>query len=291
VIDRCADIDLFFDHELDADQAAAFRDHLPGCARCQSVLDGRMQEFMAVQPPAIEPVLRPLPLPRPLAQPLPRRLPEPLPQVVAESLPRVAAPPAPSPAAIAQAIPPPAQPVVRSRPPANGNRRLVLYMAPALAAAAALALWISVRNRRGDAGLEVESTIAAADGARPRATSHVRAADAHAPLSADPKQPTDAALNSVLHTTARGDGRTILVYLDDRELRLACPGNDRNLGKCRRAAGAVMLELPLTVRGHYAVVTLERDELSEAKRITFDELIAAARSAGIARDVGYIQVK
>lgn len=49
---RCADLDEFFDGELTDDQAAAFRDHLGTCERCQAVLLGRMQEGIAAQSPA-----------------------------------------------------------------------------------------------------------------------------------------------------------------------------------------------------------------------------------------------
>ncbi|HEY0193721.1 MAG TPA: zf-HC2 domain-containing protein, partial [Kofleriaceae bacterium] len=42
--DRCNDLDLFFDRELEAAAADAFRDHLAGCASCQDGLEGRMLE-------------------------------------------------------------------------------------------------------------------------------------------------------------------------------------------------------------------------------------------------------
>lgn len=44
----CADLDSFFDGELGAEHAARFRDHLGGCALCQRVLHGRIQEAMLV---------------------------------------------------------------------------------------------------------------------------------------------------------------------------------------------------------------------------------------------------
>jgi len=45
----CSDLELFFDDELETEaQAAAFRDHLASCARCQEKLDGLMQEMVAV---------------------------------------------------------------------------------------------------------------------------------------------------------------------------------------------------------------------------------------------------
>lgn len=45
---RCDDLDPFFDGELADDAAAAFRDHLAGCERCQRALRGRMLEAVVV---------------------------------------------------------------------------------------------------------------------------------------------------------------------------------------------------------------------------------------------------
>jgi hypothetical protein len=42
--ERCPDLDPFFDGELTEAEAAAFRNHLATCERCQVVLRGRMQE-------------------------------------------------------------------------------------------------------------------------------------------------------------------------------------------------------------------------------------------------------
>jgi hypothetical protein len=64
---RCADLDEFFDGELAAVQADAFRDHLATCERCQRVLDGRMQEGVAVRAPAERPVRAPAPAPARIA--------------------------------------------------------------------------------------------------------------------------------------------------------------------------------------------------------------------------------
>jgi anti-sigma factor RsiW len=44
----CDQLDAFFDGELPADQAAAFRDHLASCARCAAALRGRMVEEVVV---------------------------------------------------------------------------------------------------------------------------------------------------------------------------------------------------------------------------------------------------
>jgi len=46
--ERCDDLDLFFDRELETEASQAFRDHLATCARCQRVLQGRMLEAAVV---------------------------------------------------------------------------------------------------------------------------------------------------------------------------------------------------------------------------------------------------
>lgn len=48
----CDDLDTFFDGELPADRARAFRVHLASCARCQELLHGRMLEAMVLEPAA-----------------------------------------------------------------------------------------------------------------------------------------------------------------------------------------------------------------------------------------------
>ena len=46
--ERCDDLDLFFDRELETEAAEAFRDHLATCTRCKQVLQGRMLEAAVV---------------------------------------------------------------------------------------------------------------------------------------------------------------------------------------------------------------------------------------------------
>lgn len=44
----CANAELFFDGELGATAAGAFRDHLPGCRRCDEKIAGLAQEQVAI---------------------------------------------------------------------------------------------------------------------------------------------------------------------------------------------------------------------------------------------------
>lgn len=106
--ERCADLDEFFDGELVADHADAFRHHLPTCERCQRVMHGRMQEYVVARVPAVG--LAPATAPATAAA-------------------------GPAPAARTAVPPAPADPR-----PGRSRRRFAIYAAPILAAAAAVAL-------------------------------------------------------------------------------------------------------------------------------------------------------
>ncbi len=59
--ERCEDLDLFFDRELEPEAEQAYRDHLATCTRCQEVLLGRMLEAAVVgedrdSRPSIDPI-------------------------------------------------------------------------------------------------------------------------------------------------------------------------------------------------------------------------------------------
>jgi hypothetical protein len=61
VTERCEDLDLFFDRELEPEAEQAYRDHLATCTRCQEVLLGRMLEAAVVgedrdSRPSIDPI-------------------------------------------------------------------------------------------------------------------------------------------------------------------------------------------------------------------------------------------
>jgi hypothetical protein len=47
MMERCAELDEFFNGEVGADQADRFHDYLATCERSQDVLLGRMQESVA----------------------------------------------------------------------------------------------------------------------------------------------------------------------------------------------------------------------------------------------------
>jgi cellulose synthase operon protein C len=116
VTERCDDLDLFFDRELEPEVEQAYRDHLATCTRCQEVLLGRMLEAAVVSEDRNS---------RPSIDPIPTL--------------SVDGPPPPEPAS---------QPPTGSLEPPDGttrlDRRRVLLVAAAIlpaAAAAVLVLW------------------------------------------------------------------------------------------------------------------------------------------------------
>lgn len=228
--ERCTDLDEFFDGELPAALAEAFRDHLPTCERCQRVLEGRMQESVIARVPIApgEAALTP---------------------AVTE--------PDPAPAA---ASPAPAVMGCHRAPSRWWTRsRAIAYAAPLLAAAAAVPLWCG----HGDPEFAL---------AIQRAPAAVRSRDS------SPARGATLQVDDVVRPSVRGaPHRAIWVYLDERRLVAACPGD----AWCSDRGGELTLELRLSAPGPYVVVGLGSRAPIAAPKATLDETLAAARRAGV----------
>lgn len=238
---RCSDLDLFFDGELDADPAAAFRDHLVTCERCRAVLHGRIQEAVIAQasrgePGEVAPAAAAADASSPAAHAATARAAATAPHVVADHAPRAR----------------------------RGRRRVLVYLAPVLAAAAALPLlW---PGKRDDGPLELATDVEHT-GPAARGSTHV---------------------GDVLRSTVRGERhRALWVYLDDRDLVAACPNDER----CTQRDDRITLRLPLALPGRYAVVALGSQQAipPPASGKTLDELLAA-KPVNIQSDVRYVDV-
>jgi Putative zinc-finger len=254
---RCTDLDIFFDGELDADQAAAFRDHLATCERCQRVLHGRMQEEVAAQADAAAQPADAIPIATARAA----RAAASAAGTAASGGPTAGTPAASTPAVSASAGAPTALAPAASSSSAparsRGSRRGVLiYLAPVLAAAAALPLFLL--SKRDDGGpLEVAYEI---EQGGPTARGSVHVGD-------------------VLRSTVRGERhRALWVYFEGHELIAACPNDAR----CSNDGSDMVLRLTLKQRGQYTVVALGSDDAipPPAPGGTLDEQLAA-QSAGI----------
>jgi anti-sigma factor RsiW len=186
--ERCADLDEFFDGELAADQADAFREHLATCERCQCVLHGRMQENVVVRVPAH------------LEQPGTIQA-----MATGTTTPVLAArkPPEAAPA-MARDLPGAARPW--------GCARALAYAVPLVAAAAVIPLWLG----RGEPAFELAVAVDRAPGT----DRNDRTTELPGSISVHP--------GDVLRPTVRGArSRAIWVYAGERGLVAACPGADR----------------------------------------------------------------
>jgi len=123
MMERCDDLDRFFDRELELEADQAFRDHLAGCNRCQDVLLGRMLEIAVVAEARTS---------RPSYDPLPPEL------IPSEARPADDAR-SDAPAEVAAAGDEPTQLRLWRR-----RRRVMLVAAAVLPLAAAVALWIRI---------------------------------------------------------------------------------------------------------------------------------------------------
>ena len=263
---RCTDLDIFFDGELDADQAAAFRDHLATCERCQRILHGRMQEEVAAQADAAAQPADAIPIATARAARAAAASTS-APGASTASAPAQHAPVASSSSAgdssthAAAESPPaarcPAAGTSSEPAPVRSSRRGVLvYLAPILAAAAALPLFLL--SKRDDGGpLEFAYEI---EQGGPTARGSVHVGD-------------------VLRSTVRGERhRALWVYFEGHELVAACPSDAR----CNNDGNDMVLRLTLKQRGEYTVVALGSDDAipPPAPGGTLDEQLAA-QSAGI----------
>jgi len=213
MIIACPDLDVFFDGELGGAHAAEFRVHLGGCARCQRVLHGRVQEAMA------------------LDLHHDRRVPSAI---------------------------------------ALRRRRRLGWLAAALPVLGAAAVGAVTLARSHDAPRTTPLEVAlSVDHTGPA----MRGKTAH---------PGD-----VLRVSASGARhRAIWVYRNEATLVAACPGAP----PCRAGAAELALELVLTARGSYAVVTLGAASALPAPAGTLDADLDAASTIDGSYQIGHVEV-
>jgi hypothetical protein len=248
---RCSDLDLFFDGELETDQAAEFRNHLPTCERCQRVLHGRMQEEIAAAGSGL--VAAPTEVER-SAEAATTHDGVAAAGAASRDATRVASTRAP---VDAEPVADAGAPVPRADATAatGRHRRMLAYVASAAAAAVALPLlW---PRKQIDGPLALSNQIEHGS-ARARGMAHV---------------------GDILRSTARGERhRAIWVYFEKGDLRAACPGN----GQCSEADGELVLRVTLKEPGVYTVVALGSDNEipPPAPGKSLDELLAT-QGAGV----------
>ena len=270
----CADLDPFFDGELAKDAAANFREHLVDCPRCQVGLRGRMQEETALQKglergaqhhragatPAR--TVRPVGGGNPEHDRVAGRDGDPV-----EPAPGEEDDPAPG-RAVAREL---------GGRRGGGRDRMISFLAPALAAAAAVAIWLVTREdpamaparsgtaspsspaefslaiEHGSAGTRSAASRPPGDTTQDPAIDRRSAGTRSGAGSAGEARGGVAQVGDVLRPTVRGeDHRAIWIFLEDRELLIACPGGPG----CRDAGGSLTLEFLVSAPGRYSIIEI-----------------------------------
>lgn len=268
----CTDLDPFFDGELPKETAAGFRSHLAGCERCQVALCGRMQEEAIID----EGSERGAPYHATGAVEPPTDLPRP------------------------QGV------RVTHRPAHRARRHLIAYLAPILAVAAAVAIWLV--TTRGDrpattparlavAGLpsspvEVALTIeprgvATRSGAGSAGEARGSVATRSGADTAGETRGSVAQVGDVLRSTVRGeDHRAIWVYLEDRELVTSCPDGP----ECSNAGGSLTLELRLAAPGRYSVIAISSAQPILMPHGQLDMMLGSIAAVGAHFEIKHVDV-
>jgi len=275
----CADLDPFFDGELAKGAAASFREHLVDCRRCQVALRGRMQEETALgkspergaqRPPAgATPALsaRPVVVGNPEHDRIAGRLGDQVEQPLGED---------DDPAAH-RAV---ARELGGRR--GGGRGRMLIFFAPALAAAAVVALWL-VGTHGGPA-----TSPAHSGAARPSSPIEFSLAiERRSAGAAGEARDSAAQVGDVLRPTVRGaDHRAIWVYLEDRELVTSCPDSPG----CSSAGGSLTLGLRVSAPGRYSIIEISSVQPIPMPHGPLDVMLSSIADVGAHFEIKHVDV-
>lgn len=170
----------------------------------------------------------------------------------------------------------------------RARRRMFVYLAPALAAAAAVAIWLvgtrgdpatsSARSGAGRTSSPTEMTLAIERrgvGARSGAG------------AAGGRRGLVAQVGDVLRSTVRGeDHRAIWVYLEDRELVTACPDGPG----CRNDGGSLALELRVSAPGRYSVIAISSAQPIGTPHGPLDVMLGSIAAVGAHFEIKRVDV-
>lgn len=160
----------------------------------------------------------------------------------------------------------------------HGRMRLAAYLAPVVAAAAAVPLWLGMQH---EPSFELAVAIDRAPVAKRGLEGNKRGLEGN-------KRGLSAHVGDVMRPAVHGSHhRAIWVYLDDRELILSCP---RDGARCRSSKGELVVEVPLSARGHYAILALGSNDAIPAPLSTLDEALVLARTTGIDTQIEHVDV-
>jgi hypothetical protein len=158
--------------------------------------------------------------------------------------------------------------IAAPRTRARGRRRVIAYLVPVLVAAAGFAIWLRL------------ATEPQPDPVKPFLS-----------LSIESRGTTmlgnSAHVRDILRAVVRGKQHgAIWVYLDDRELVVACPGGEG----CRSIDNELVLELRLPALGRYSIVAIDSATPVMAPHGGLDVMLGAAAVAGAHVEIEHVDV-
>jgi len=160
-----------------------------------------------------------------------------------------------------------------AKPPhLNIRRRRIVTLIPLLAAAAAFMIWlIGTRGAEQAKPIELSLTI----------ERHVE------PKRGSPTRSTLAHVGDILRPVLRGGRyRAIWVYLGDRDLLIACPGDTQ----CDNTDDKLTLGFRVTALGQYSIIALGSEKPIMAPHGALDVMLSAAAAAGISFKIQHVDV-
>jgi hypothetical protein len=170
----------------------------------------------------------------------------------------------------------------------RARRHMLTYLAPILAAAAAVAIWL-VETREDPA---TDSARVAA--ARPSSPTEVtlaierRAGGTRGGAGAAGEGPGSVAqVGDVLRLTVRGEEhRAIWVYLEDRELVTSCPDGSG----CSNFGGSLTLELRVSAPGRYSIIAISSAQPIRTSHGPLDVMLGAIAAVGAHFEIKRVDV-
>jgi hypothetical protein len=96
-----------------------------------------------------------------------------------------------------------------------------------------------------------------------------------------------AQVGDVLRSTVRGeDHRAIWVYLEDRDLVIACPGGPG----CSTVGGSLTLELRVSASGRYSIIAISSAQPILTPHGTLDVMLGLIAAVGAHFEIKHVNV-
>lgn len=175
-----------------------------------------------------------------------------------------------------------------ARPAPRARRHMLTYLAPILAAAAAVAIWLVWPG--GDPG----TNSARSGAARPSSPTDVALAIERRGVAtrsgagaAGEAGSSVAQVGDVLRSTVRGENhRAIWVYFEDRDLVTACPDGSG----CSKVSGGLTLELRVSASGRYSIIAISSAQPILTPHGPLDVMLGSIAAVGAHFEIRHVDV-